>query len=115
VATGGTGAAIRLHLDVADGQIPISAVLTGANVHDSQVVTSLYALMDSAYDAYEIHEHTRAMSQVPIIKPHNCGRSTKNVITGARQIRVRGAEKVATHLMFGVLALTVDQHLRLSG
>jgi hypothetical protein len=148
----------KLHLDVADGQIPISAVLTGANVHDSQVaiplavmssqrVTSLYALMDSAYDAYEIHEHTRARSQVPIIKPDNGGRSTKNVITraqrrqfswaeeerfkertmvervyarlkdefGARQIRVRGAEKVATHLMFGVLALTVDQLLRLTG
>jgi hypothetical protein len=30
----------KLHLDVADGQIPISAVLTGANVHDSQVAIS---------------------------------------------------------------------------
>jgi hypothetical protein len=49
-------------LRVADGQIPISMVLTGAEVHDSQVaiplatitsqrVTSLYDLMDSAYDA----------------------------------------------------------------
>ena len=33
---------------------------------------------------------------------------------GARFVRVRGAAKVMTHLMFGVLALTVDQLLRLS-
>jgi hypothetical protein len=32
---------------------------------------------------------------------------------GASQIRVRGAVKVMAHLMFGVLALTVDQWLRL--
>ncbi len=31
----------KLHLDVADGQIPISAVLTGAHVHDSQVAIPL--------------------------------------------------------------------------
>ena len=27
----------KLHLDVADGQLPIGAVLTSASVHDSQV------------------------------------------------------------------------------
>ena len=32
---------------------------------------------------------------------------------GASQIRVRGPAKVMAHLMFGVLALTVDQFLRL--
>ena len=32
---------------------------------------------------------------------------------GARFVRVRGASKVMAHLMFGVLALTVDQILRL--
>ena len=31
---------------------------------------------------------------------------------GARQVRVRGHRKVLCHLMFGVLALTVDQLLR---
>ncbi|MFN0106668.1 MAG: hypothetical protein ACKV2U_31810, partial [Bryobacteraceae bacterium] len=31
---------------------------------------------------------------------------------GASQIRVRGAAKVMAHLMFGVVALTVDQWLR---
>ncbi len=62
----------KLHLDVADGQIPISAVLTAAKLHDSQVaiplmtmtwqrVTSLYDLMDSAYDAGHILDHSRQL------------------------------------------------------
>jgi hypothetical protein len=34
---------------------------------------------------------------------------------GARFIRVRGASKIMAHLMFGVLALTADQLLKLSG
>ena len=34
---------------------------------------------------------------------------------GADKVRVRGASKVMAHLMFGVLALTVDQLLRLTG
>jgi len=57
----------KLHLDVADGQIPISAVLTSASLHDSQVAIPLATM------------------------------TTPRV----------------TYLMFGVLALTVDQILRL--
>jgi hypothetical protein len=34
---------------------------------------------------------------------------------GGRTVCVRGAAKVMAHLMFGVLALTVDQLLRLGG
>ena len=34
---------------------------------------------------------------------------------GGNTLRVRGAKKVMAHLMFGVLALTVDQLLRLTG
>ena len=60
----------KLHLDTADGQIPISAVITSASVHDSQVaiplmtlssqrVAYLYEVMDSAYGADEIHAHSR--------------------------------------------------------
>jgi hypothetical protein len=151
----------KLHLDVADGQVPISAVLTSASVHDSQVaiplmtmtsarVTHLYELMDSAYDAGEILAHSRQLNHVPIVAPHP-RRGTKKPSQmqkvfpdkptpqltwaqqeryktrtmservnarlkdefGASQIRVRGAVKVMAHLMFGVLALTVDQWLRL--
>jgi hypothetical protein len=152
----------KLHLDVADGQLPISALLTSASVHDSQVaiplmtmtsarVTHLYELMDSAYDAESIHAHSRQLNHVPIIAPHP-RRGTKEPSQlqkvfpdkptpqltwaqqerykirtmservnarlkdefGASQIRVRGAAKVMAHLMFGVLALTVDQWLRMS-
>ena len=34
---------------------------------------------------------------------------------GARIIRLRGPGKIMAHLMFGVLALTVDQLLKLTG
>ena len=151
----------KLHLDVADGQVPVSAVLTSASVHDSQVaiplmtmtsqrVIHLYELMDSAYDADDIHAHSRQLNHVPIIAPHP-RRGTKKPSQlpkvfpvrptpqltwaeqdrykertmservnarlkdefGASHIRVRGAAKVMAHLMFGVLALTVDQWLRL--
>jgi len=52
----------KLHIDAADGGIPISCLLSSASLHDSQAaiplaemsnkrVCSLYDLMDSAYDA----------------------------------------------------------------
>jgi hypothetical protein len=148
----------KLHLDVADGQVPISAVLTSASVHDSQVaiplatlstqrVTYCYDLMDSAYDAQHIDEHLRALGHVPIIDPHGRRRSFSRLPAlvkpqrqlswaeeqryrertmvervyarlkdefGGREIRVRGAQKVMAHLMFGVLALTADQILKLA-
>ena len=68
----------KLHLDVADGQIPISCIPTSASLHDSQVaiplaalsagrITNLYDLMDSAYDAGPIHEYSRGLGHVPVI------------------------------------------------
>lgn len=146
----------KLHLDVADGQIPISGILTAASLHDSQVaiplatmtaqrVTSLYDVMDAAYDATEIKEHSRELGHVPIIRPVKRGRKEipfqgvqpspeftwaeadrfkeRTMVErvnarlkdefGGRQIRVRGARKIMAHLMFGVLALTADQILKL--
>ena len=145
----------KLHLDVADGQIPISAVLTSASLHDSQVaiplailttqrVTYCYELMDSAYDAHHIREQSSNLGHVPIIDP-NASHSPELPFQpggalglspaqqqryrertmvervnarikdefGGRTIRVRGPAKVMTHLMFGILALTVDQILRM--
>ena len=71
----------KLHIDSADGGIPISCVLTSASVHDSQVaiplakisskrVTNLYDLMDSAYDAPQIHETSRQLGHIPLIDKH---------------------------------------------
>ena len=74
----------KLHLDVMDGDIPVSAILTSASVHDSQVaiplaqmsaprVRALYELMDAAYDAPAIHEFVRGLGHVPIIDPNPRG------------------------------------------
>ena len=71
----------KLHIDSADGGIPISCVLTSASVHDSQVaiplakisherVTNLYDLMDSAYDAPQIHQMSRELGHRPLIDQH---------------------------------------------
>ena len=68
----------KLHIDVADGGIPISAVLTSASTHDSQVaiplaiisnerVTNLYDVMDSAYDVPQIHDMSRQLGHIPLI------------------------------------------------
>lgn len=68
----------KLHIDAADGHIPVSCILTSASVHDSQAaiplaqitnqrVTNLYDLMDSAYDAPIIREHSKSLGHVPII------------------------------------------------
>ena len=164
----------KLHLDVADGQIPISCLLTAACLHDSQVaiplmtltsqrVTHLYDLMDAAYDAHAIDAHSRSLGHVPLIalngasppisklqqeslRRYHKGRKAptqharkrlpftpaqaqrfelRTMVErvnsrlkdefGARFIRVRGASKIMAHLMFGVLALTVDQLLKLAG
>jgi hypothetical protein len=154
----------KLHLDVADAQIPISAILTSANVHDinvaiplmtmsSQRVTWLYDLMDSAYDGNVLLAHIRELNHVPIVDPHprRNGRSRSQLPKllpplklapelapaeriryrerttvervfsrlknefGGTYIRVRGAAKVMAHLSFALLALTVDQLLKLTG
>jgi len=68
----------KLHLDWADGEIPISAILTSASVHDSQAaiplakmtverVTNLYDLMDAAYDAETILSFSESLGHVPIV------------------------------------------------
>ena len=149
----------KLHIDTADGDVPITCLLTSASVHDSQVaiplaiitaerVDNLYDLMDSAYDAPEIHAKSIALGHKPIIDPHTkrgCKadserearakrlvgfvpaeavrfkeRSSAERVNsalkdsyGGRFVRVRGHAKVLCHLMFGILAQTVEQLMRL--
>lgn len=151
----------KFHIDAVDGQIPVSCVLTSASVHDSQValplgemsrlrVTTLYDLMDSAYDTPIIKAHSRSIGHVPIIdinpRKNQALKEEKKIESkcrkhlnieypvqihykertaiervngrlkdefGGRVVRVRGHAKVMTHLMFGILALTADQLLRL--
>lgn len=138
----------KLHLDVADGGIPISCILTSASVNDTQAaiplatmtaqrVANLYDLMDSAYDAELIRQKSLALGHVPLIDghtkrggvkpqfaPHEAQRykersTIERVFArlkeefGARMVRVRGPSKVMTSLLFGIIALTADQLLRL--
>ena len=68
----------KLHVDTADGGVPVSCIMTSASVHDSQVaiplgtltagrVESLYDLMDAAYDSIEIWAHSISLGHKPII------------------------------------------------
>jgi len=152
----------KLHVDTADGGIPLTCLLTSASLHDSQAaiplahmtswrVLYLYELMDSAYHAPEIMAVSRALGHVPIIAEQARGdkarkaemaaeararkrinyqpaeavrfgeRSVAERVNarlkdefGGRFVRVRGHAKVMCHLMFGILALTVDQLMRLT-
>jgi len=137
----------KLHLDTADCGVPLSAVLTSASVHDSQVavplsrlsaqrVTNLYDVMDAAYCSAELREDSRSLGHVPLID-HNPRRGVKLKFDppeaqrykertvaermnarlkdefGGNNVWVRGPVKVMSHLMFGVLALSADQLMRL--
>lgn len=74
----------KLHLDVNDTGLPISALVTSASLHDSQVsiplmkltskkVNYFYDLMDSAYDAHLIKEMSKQLGHVPIIDKNSRG------------------------------------------
>ncbi len=87
----------KLHIDCIDGDIPVSALLTSASLHDSQAaiplaqmtsdrVVSLYDLMDAAYDAPQIKEFSEKLSHVPIIDP-NPRRGEKIPLDPARKAR----------------------------
>ena len=80
----------KLHIDAADGHIPISCVLTSASLHDSQAalplaeltnqrVTNLYDLMDSAYDSPIIKQHSRSLKHVPIIDINPRGNKKRKI------------------------------------
>ena len=137
----------KLHVDCIDGDIPVSTILTSASLHDSQAaiplaqmsrerLTNLYDLMDSAYDAPQIHRFSEGLGHKPIID-HNPRRGKKRYMDppthkrfgqrssvervnaylkdnhGGRNVRVKGAAKVMTHLMFGIIVITATQLFRL--
>ena len=151
----------KAHIDVVCGQVPVSLLLTSASLHDSQAaiplmtmtsgrIDYLYEVMDAAYDAEILHQHSRTLGHVAVIDPNfRADRARKdewaaetkrrNLINmpdfddilydfrtmaervnarlkdafGGRTVRVPGAVKVKCHLMFGILALTADQLIRL--
>ena len=100
-------------------------------------VQHLYDVMDAAYDAKDIRLYSLMAGRVPLIDsntrrgqkigfaPHEARRYKVRTTVervnarlkdefGGRTVRVRGHAKVLNHLMFGILALTVDQLVRLA-
>ena len=68
----------KLHLSVVDGDIPISAIYSGANVHDSSLalpliqetsekVDYLYDLQDAGYDSDIIRKFSIKNNHIPLI------------------------------------------------
>ena len=133
----------KYHVDSADGQVPISAILTSASVHDSQVAlplatmsndrtTSLYDLMDAAYDSEEIKVHSRSLGHVPLIDENprrNKARKQELADEARRQKRVgitppeklrynerSGAERVNARLKdeFGGRHVRVKSHAKVA-
>ncbi len=150
----------RMHIDAADGDVPVSCILTPASLHDSQAAIPLarmtaervdhcHGLMDAACDSRETGAHARMAGRVAIIdaNPRRDAALKARLATGARDrrmaghirhdrvrhrqrssggrvnsalkdsyggrhVRVRGHARVACHLFFGVLALTVHRLMR---
>lgn len=138
----------KLHLDVACCGVPITAALTSASVYDNQVsvplarlsaqrVTSLYTLMDAAYDSEPLRQLERELGHVPIVAINSRGRSHPPTLDEAEKKRfgertvverinsrlkdsfgcasmwVKGPTKVLCHTTFAVLAVSVDALMRL--
>jgi Transposase DDE domain/Transposase domain (DUF772) len=100
----------KLHIDTADGDIPISCLLTSASLHDSQAaiplalitasrVVNLYDLMDSAYDAPEIFDTSRALGHVPIVDA-NPRRGGKAAATAEARAKRRAGYELAEDLRY---------------
>ena len=101
----------KLHLDVNDFGTPLSAVLTSASLHDSQVaiplmkmtsgkVTYCYDLMDAAYDAAQIWEQSRELDHVPIIDRNP---RSKDIVPMAPHEAVRYNERTSVERCNGRL------------
>jgi hypothetical protein len=101
----------KLHLDCIDGDIPISAILTSASLHDSQAaiplaqmsserVTNLYDLMDAAYDSPEIHAFSKSLGHRPIIddNPRRGQKILMDPATKSRFAERSSAERVNSYL-----------------
>ncbi len=152
----------RMHIDAADGDVPVSRVLTPAPPRDSQAAIPLagmtgkrlghcHELMDAACDSREVGLHARLAGRVatvdanprrdaaPRARPAGEARAQRRAghvrhdrvrrrrrpgvervnsalkdSCGGRHVRVRGNLKVACHLSFGILALTVHRLMRLT-
>lgn len=101
----------KLHIDTADGDIPVSCILTSASMHDSGAMMPLmhqtgaqvdycYDLADAAYCSPLLRDASRGLGHVPLID-HNPRRGEKIEFAPheARRYKARSsAERVNAHL-----------------
>ena len=120
----------KLHLDVSDTGFPLTAVITGANVHDSQLaipmekmteqkVTFCYSLMDAGYDAQTISDFIMGCGRVPIIDPNKRNDKNRLPLDPAKQERYRirtTVERSYSHLKDNLIpkSLYVKGHTKVS-
>jgi hypothetical protein len=102
----------KLHLDVSDTGFPLTAVVTGANVHDSQPAIPMeqltemkvpfcYSLMDGAYDSKVIDEFIRGRRRIPIIDRNKRKDKDRPPLAPAKQERYNirtTVERAKSHL-----------------
>ena len=119
----------KLHLDTNDIGLPISAIVTSASLHDSQVaiplikmtskkVTYLYDLMDAAYDAQLIEETSRKFGHVPIADRNGRGKEVIPMAPHeAERYKIRScAERANSRLKedFGASNVMVKGHSKVT-
>lgn len=119
----------KLHLDTNDMGFPISALITAASLHDSQVaipliklssrkVTYLYDLMDAAYDAKQIDQTSRELGHVPITDKNGRGKEVIPMAPHeAERYKIRSsAERANSRLKedFGANSVMVKGHSKVS-
>jgi hypothetical protein len=134
IDTADCGVPISALLTSASVHDSLTAIPLGLMTADR--VTNCYDLMDAAYYSEAIRAHSRSLGHVPLIDhnprggkkkpfaPHEKMRYKERTQAersnarlkdefGGNHIWVRGPVKVMSHLMFGLLVLTVDQLMRL--
>ncbi|MBU4154003.1 MAG: transposase [Proteobacteria bacterium] len=119
----------KLHLDINDAGLPISALVTSASLHDSQVaipliklssrkVTYLYDLMDAAYDAKRIEQTSRGLGHVPITDRNGRGQDVIPMAPHeAERYKIRSsAERANSRLKedFGASNIMVKGHSKVT-
>ncbi len=119
----------KLHLDTNDIGLPISALVTSASLHDSQVaiplikmtsnkVTDLYDLMDAGYDAQLIKETSRKFGHVPIVDQNGRGKEVVPMAPHeAERYKIRScAERTNSRLKedFGANNVMVKGHSKVT-
>ena len=95
----------KMHIDAADGDVPVSCILTSASLHDSQAAIPLarmtgerldhcYELMDAVCDSREIGAHARMAGRVAIIDAN----PRRDAALRARLAREAVAQRNAGHV-----------------